>query len=181
MQKKYKNRAEQQEAYRERVRDRTRIQDADEWTWNWDGRYPEQSAELREYVRNTQRKIVEELGRDLGGCLKDLMGRVVDDDEEYTLNRILRTLYAYKKDTPVWVTKTTDGVIVAGSYYPDDLGHDIVAATHRRNLKISPTYSAAYRELLSILDQRFGDNRDRNSAAIKQELAGTFVLPVEPT
>jgi hypothetical protein len=60
------------------------------------------------------------------------------------------------------------------------LGYDIVSATHRYNLEISPTYSAIYRELLGLLDQRFGSNFDRDSTAIKRELSGKFVVPVEP-
>jgi hypothetical protein len=180
MSKKKDDSTERTKRYRERKRENERIQDAWEWFENWDERYQEQAAEVDDYVRNTQRTIVEELGRKLGGCLKDSTGRVVDDAEEETLDRILRSLYAFKKDTSVWVRQTTNGIIVAGMYHPDVLGYDIVAATHRRNLEISPTYSAVYRELLSILDQRFGNNQDRDSATIKRELAGKVVLPVEP-
>ncbi len=98
---------------------------------------------------------------------------------EETVGYVAGTLYAFRKDTPVWVHNVSEGIIVAGSHFPDVLGYQIVSETHRYNLEISPTYSGLYRELLGLLDQRFGNNRDRHSVAIKQELAGQFVLPVE--
>src|SRR5260370_37399298 len=168
--KKCKNRAEQQNAYRERVRERTRIQDAYEWTDNWDIRYPEQAAEVRDFIRQIQRKVAEEIGQGHHPAKEKI---------EYVVDYVVRTLFAFRKGTPVWVCPVSNGIIVAGSHFPDVIGIELVVETHKQNLEVSPTYSALYRELLLILDSRFGNNNDRDSEAIKQELAGTFVLPVQ--
>ena len=175
MKKKYRNRAEQQDAYRQRARDRTRIQDAYEWTEKWEERYPQHSAEVRTFVRDIQHKVAEEIGY-----------VSLDHPAAEPVDYVARTLYAFRKDTPLWICRVSEGVIVAGSHFPDVIGYDIVFATHKFNLEISSTYRELYRELLPILDQQFGNNHGRNSSegqsaeAVKQELAGTFVLPVEP-
>ncbi len=161
--------------YRERVRERTRIQTADEWMDAWDERYPKEAAEVRDYLREIQRKVAEEI---IPNPNRHLCFRPFSVEE--TVDYVARTLYAYRKDTPVWVHQVSDGIIVAGACYAEVLGWTIVTGTHENNLESSPTYRELYRELLPILDQRFGNDHNRNSEAIKQELAGTFVLPVEP-
>jgi hypothetical protein len=63
------------------------------------------------------------------------------------------------------------------------IGSHIVADAHRHNLERSQTFLMLYRELLEILDQRFGkplseDLIERRAALdIKAELAGTYALP----
>jgi hypothetical protein len=182
----YATPADRTAAWRERVRENERIQDAREWTGNWDSRYPEQAAEVRDYVRQIQRKIAEEIGYvqtfETFGWPREKYAAIFPlghHPAEETVHLVAETLYAFRKDTPVWVRKVSEGIITAGSCFPDVLGYDIVSATHRHNLEVSPTYSAIYRELLGLLDQRFGNNLDRDSTAIKRELAGKFVAPVE--
>jgi hypothetical protein len=182
----YETPADRTAAWRERVRQLTGKQDADEWMSSWDERYPEQNIEVRGFVRDIQRQFAEETGYiqtfETTGWPREKYAAAFPlghHPAEETVYRVAQTLYAFRKDTPVWVRKVSEGTITAGSCFPDVLGYDIVSATHRHSLEVSPTYSALYRELLSILDQLFGNNRDRDSAAIKQELAGKFVLPVE--
>ena len=181
MKKKYANRAEQQDVYRE-----SKKWDADEWIENWDSRYPAQATERREYVRNIASKTAAEIGYtptfETFGWPREKYAAIFPlghHPAEETVGYVAGTLYAFRKDTPVWVHNVSEGIIVAGSHFPDVLGYEIVSETHKHNLEISPMYSSLYRELLGLLDQRFGNNRDRHSAAIKQELAGQFVLPVD--
>jgi hypothetical protein len=182
----YESSADRTAAWRERVRENERMQDAAEWTEKWDSRYPAQAAELRRFEREISRKIAAEIGyvptfESFGWPREKYadsfpLGR---HPAEETVHRVAHTLFAFRKDTPIWVRKVSEGIVVAGLYFPDLMGYEIVSATHRFNLEISTTYSAIYRELLGLLDQHFGSNRDRNSIAIKHELAGKFVLPVE--
>src|SRR6266481_1215275 len=157
-----------------------------EWIENWDSRYPVHAAERREYVRNIASKVAEEIGHtptfETFGWPREKYAAIFplgDHPAEEVVGYVAGTLYAFRKDTPVWVHSVSEGIIVAGSHFPDVLGYQIVSETHRYNLEISPMYSSLYRELLGLLDQRFGNNDDRHSVAIKQELAGQFVLPVE--
>jgi len=180
--KKYANRAEQQDVYRE-----SKKWDANEWIENWDSRYPAHLAEYREYVRNIASKVAEEIGYtptfETFGWPREKYATIFPlghHPAEETVGYVAGTLYAFRKDTSVWVHNVSEGVIVAGSHFPDVLGYEMVSETHKHNLEISPTYSSLYRELLGLLDQRFGNNDDRHSIAIKQELAGNFVLPVKP-
>ena len=182
----YQSSADRTAAWRERVREHERVQDASEWTWNWETRYPEHTAELRGFRREISRKVAEEIGYvstfETFGWPREKYAEAFPlghHPAEETVHRVAETLYALRKDTPVWVRKVSEGIVTAGNCFPDVLGYEIVSATHEYNLEISPTYRALYRELLQILDKRFGTNRDRNSTAIKQELAGKFVLPVE--
>ena len=182
----YETPAARTAAWRERVRENERIQDASEWTWNWETRYPAQAAELREFEKEISRKIADEIGYvpifESFGWPREKYAEAFPlghHPAEETVHRVAQTVFAFRKDTPVWVRKVSEGIVTAGNCFPDVLGYEIVSATHKHNLKISPTYSDVYRELLELLDQHFGSNRDRNSIAIKQELTGKFVLPVE--
>jgi hypothetical protein len=176
---KRKSREKQKAAY---------VPTADEWTESWDGSFSEEAREVREYVREIQRKVAEQIGYvstfETHGWPREKYAATFPlghHPAEETVDFVARTIYAFRKDSSVWVRQVSEGIIVAGSHFPDVLGYEIVSETHRLNLDVSPTYSALYRELLSILDQRFGNNHDRNSAAIKQELTGTFVLDPEWT
>jgi hypothetical protein len=182
----YETPADRTAAWRDRVRERERMQDAAEWTWNWETRYPAHTAELHTFEREISRKIADEIGYistfETAGWSREKYAEAFPlghHPAEETVHRVAQTVFAFRKDTPVWVRQVSEGIVTAGSCFPDFLGYEIVSATHRFNLEISPTYSAVYRELLGLLDARFGSNRDRNSTAIKQELAGKFVLPVE--
>jgi hypothetical protein len=182
----YQSSADRTAAWRERVRENERMQDAAEWTEKWDNRYPEQAAELRAFEKEISRKIADEIRYvsqfESVGWPREKYAEAFPlghHPAEETVHLVADTLYALRKDTPVWVRKVAEGIVAAGLYFPEMLGHEIVSATHKYHLEISPTYRALYRELLGLLDQRFGSNRDRNSMAIKQELAGKFVLSVE--
>jgi hypothetical protein len=182
----YRTSADRTAAWRERLRENERMQDAAEWTEKWDSRYPAQAAELRKFEREISRKIADEIGHvstfETVGWPREKYAEAFPlghHPAEETVHRVAETLYALRKDTAVWVRNVSEGIVTAGNCFPDVLGYEVVAATHIFNLEISPTYSALYRELLGLLDARFGNNRDRNSTAIKQELAGKFVLPVE--
>jgi hypothetical protein len=182
----YQSSADRTAAWRERVRENERMQDAAEWTEKWDNRYPAQAAELREFEKEISRKIADEIGYvssfETYGWPREKYAEAFPlghHPAEETVHRVAHTLFAFRKDTPIWLRKVTEGIVAAGLYFPDMLGYEIVSAAHRFNLEISPTYSEVYRELLGLLDARFGSNRDRNSLAIKQELARKFVLPVE--
>jgi hypothetical protein len=184
MKKIHKNAAERTAAYRERKKWKEVVQDASEWTWNWDSRYPEHRAEVRDYVRDIARKVAEEIGYtptfETFGWPREKYAAVFPlghHPAEEIVGYVAETLYAFRKDTSVWVHNVSEGIITAGSCFPDVLGYEIVSATHRLNLEVSPTYSGLYRELLRLLDQWFGNNRGRDSAAVKLELAGKFVLP----
>jgi hypothetical protein len=182
----YRTSADRTAAWRERVREQERIQDATEWTEKWDSRYTAHTAELREFEKQISRKIAEEIGHvstfEAFGWPREKYAEAFPlghHPAEETVHRVAHILFAFRKDTPIWVRTVAEGIVVAGLYFPDMSGYDLVSATHRFNLETSPTYSTLYRELLELLDLRFGGNRDRNSTAIKQELAGKFVLPVE--
>ena len=162
-QKKHKDHAARQKAYRERQV----AVDADEWTWDWSEKFPEENAELTTYEKDFAAKVSAELGR-------------TPDDE--TLGWVTTPLFSFKKDKYPWVRDVTNGVIVGGTLYPDVLGSGLVENTHRFELEKSPSYSFAYRELLTILDNRFGHNVNGSEGAsardIKADLAGKYVLPV---
>ncbi len=96
------------------------------------------------------------------------------------MDRVARTLFGFTQpDKAIWVRRVTDpdGVVVSGSYFPDVLGSGIVAAAHRYGLEKSQTFSTLYRELLQMLDQRFGHERTEHSIAIHTELEHKYVLP----
>jgi hypothetical protein len=100
--------------------------------------------------------------------------------ESYAVDQVARTLFGFQKpvrDIPIWIRAVTDptGDVVSGFYSPEDLGIEIVGASHRYNLEKSQTFSALYRELLKILDERYG-SESKDSRTIKSELAGTFIL-----
>ena len=48
---------EQKRCSREKQKASGYVPTADEWTWNWNDRFPEQAAEAREHVKEVQRKV----------------------------------------------------------------------------------------------------------------------------
>jgi hypothetical protein len=94
--------------------------------------------------------------------------------------KVAWTLFAFKKN---WVQQVLDprGELVGGGLFADVIGSDICSDTHEFSLENSQTFSTLYRELLKILDQRYGGNtlsedpvERRAALAIKQEIAGTY-------
>jgi len=94
--------------------------------------------------------------------------------ESDTAERVAWTLLSFKKNL---IEQVEGGEMFGGMFFADSLGSDIVAATHRFKFEASQTYSAAYRELLVLLNQRYGKNRDRDSNVVTAELSGTYTLP----
>jgi len=167
-----KQNRERQQRHREKKRQAAYIPTAEE---DFDKFPEEQGLALRDHVRNVQRDIKSELGVErFAQHWQD------DSDAEYAIDAVARTLFAFKKG---WMCQVSnpDGLHVAGTYFPDALGAGIVDAAHRYSLERSQTFSRLYRELLEILDNRFGKNTDDHAKAIKAEIAGTYVLKLPET
>lgn len=130
-----------------------------------------QHAELEAYTKEIARKVAEELARELS------------IDEAYTVDRVARTLVGLKKHL-VHRVSDCDGLIVGGMYFVEALGSDVIESVHHYSLEQSKSFSTLYRELLEILDKKFGDTRTKDAyearcvADIKAEIAGRYVLPV---
>ena len=129
---------------------------AEEWMWDWAARFPERYRELNEYTKNCATAVSEELGRTLG-------------PESETVDRVAWTLLGFKKNL-VQTVSDPKGEIIGGLFFADVIGSEIVGTAHRYGLKKSPTFDALFRELLQILDKRYGHEETKHSHAIKQEL-----------
>ena len=101
------------------------------------------------------------------------MGYITPESE--TADQVAWTLLSFKNNL-IKRVDSPNGEMFGGMYFADSIGSDILAATHRFNLEASQTYSAAYRELLVLLDRRYGKNRDRDSKVVTAELSGTYTL-----
>ena len=138
--------------------------------------HPERVKELDVYVKGFAAKVTEELGRGLGGPKKVPSGYVVgwNHEEEFTVDRVARVLLGLKKG---WIqnTQRPDGELVSGAYFADVSG-DTVEFANRYGLKKSPTFAAMYRELLEIVDKRYGGQPTPDAAIVKTELAGRYEL-----
>jgi hypothetical protein len=142
--------------------------------------HPERARELDAFVKHFAANVTEDLGRQLGSFHKDSTGHVVgwNHDEEFTVDRVARILLGLKK---AWVqeVQSPDGELVSGMYFADVSG-SLVESVHRHGLKKSPTFAAMYRELLEMLDKRYGRQPTHDAAIVKAELAGEYVLPPLP-
>ena len=166
---------------------------AEEWFENWPTSFPEQAEQLREHVKGVQRKVRQELKWpdstfETYGWSREKyadtfpLGHTPEAD---AVHQAACTLFCLKKNQHPFVREvhSPSGVRVGGLYFPDVLGSDLVYATHRYGLNRSQTFATTYRELLQILDQRFGkhlseDPVERRAAMdIKAELAGEYVPP----
>jgi hypothetical protein len=181
---------EEREAQRDKWREEKRherqekhraayIPTAEEWADEFAA--TERAKTLDAYVKQFSSKVVEELGRELGGPHKDSMGNVVgyDYDEEFTVDRVARTLLGLKKN---WVheVRSPDGEMVAGLYFADSFG-GVVESAHRHGLKQSPVFAASFRDLLEMLNKRYGSQHTDDATAVRAELAGTYVyVPPQP-
>jgi hypothetical protein len=124
--------------------------------------HPDRVKELDVYVNDFASKLSKELGRKFG------------TEEEFVIDRVARCLLGLKRG---WVQKVTqpDGELVSGAYFGDSAA-PMIESAHRYNLKQSPTLAAMCRELLEIVDKRYGQSAD--AAIIRAELAGTYTLPL---
>jgi hypothetical protein len=185
---------EQQAARREYNREQKRksranqktaayVPTADEWTWK--------AAEVREYEKQVGQKVAEELGRistfETYGWSREKFAESFPlgcgTPEAYAVDQVARTLFGFKKNTSVWVHEVQDpnGIIVTGFYFPDVLGSEIVEAAHLYGLERSQTFSTLYRELLQILDKRYGKEPTEHARDITAELADQYVLALPET
>jgi hypothetical protein len=159
---------------------------ADEWTWNWDDSFPEEAAEVRKYEKQVGKKVAEELGRistfQTYGWSRERFAEEFPlgcgTPEAYAVDQVARTLFGIKKNTSVWVHEVADpdGVIVAGTYFPEALGSNIVQAVHLYGLEKSQTFATLYRVLLQILDKRYGKELTEHAKDIRAELTGEYAL-----
>jgi len=130
-----------------------------------------QHQELERYTKEAVRKVSEELHREF------------TIDEAYTIDRVARTVLGLKNNL-VHRVSDCDGVVVGGMYFLEALGSDLIASVHRYGVEQSESFSTLYRELLQILDEKFGDTQTKVpyeaqcAADIKAEIAGKYVLPV---
>jgi hypothetical protein len=157
---------ERQQRHREKKRQAAYIPSADE---AFDQFPEEQTQVLREHVRDVLQQVKSELGLEGFGNYQD------NQNAEYAIDAVACTLFALKKN---WVreVRSPNGVMVGGTYFPDALGSVIVEAAHRYGLEKSQTFATLYRELLQMLDKRYGKEPTEHARDIKAELAGSYVL-----
>jgi hypothetical protein len=129
--------------------------------------HPDRVKELDVYVKDFAAKVSKELCRELGSI-----------EEECVIDRVARCVLGLKRG---WVDEVMEpfGEIVSGKYFADVSG-DMVESANRHGLKQSSTFAATYRELLEMLDKRYGYERTEDAAIIRAELAGTYALPPLP-
>lgn len=126
--------------------------------------FPEEQTQLlREHVSDVLKQIKLELGLENFGAYQD------NQNAEHAIDAVVWTLFSLKKN---WIREvhSPDGLLAGGSYFPDALGAVIVESAHRYGLTKSQSFATHYRELLRILDKRFGGDETKDSRAIKAEL-----------
>lgn len=147
------------------------------WGSEWDELHQEQQAILdRERVKFGT-KVLAELGRE------PFILYVSEEDEP--LARLIVPLFCLKKKSSPWLRNVVnpDGLVCGATFFADAIGKELIESGYRlgvdgRNLKGSPTFLAAYLELLKILhdgytDRKF-DKKDENFPVITAELAGEY-------
>jgi hypothetical protein len=147
----------------------TEIPTASEWMEQFPVQHHALHTELNQYVNEFAESVLSELqinsSHSIAACL----------------DQVARPLLGLQRG---WLreVQAPAGELVSGMYFPEALGESIVHDTHRYHLEQSPTYSATYRELLRILDTKFGHENTEHARSIRQELSGEYVLaiPVDP-
>jgi len=159
---------EQKQKSREKQRAAVHIPTANEWFDSFPVRFPEESASLDAHCKHILKTIQEELP----DFPKEYQA---NSEAECVVDLVARTLFALKKN---WVHEvhSPEGLLVGGMYFPDALGSVIVDAAHRYGLERSQTFAGLYRELLEILDKRYGHENTYDARAIKAELASEYIL-----
>jgi len=163
---------EDQAQRREEKRQAAYIPTADQWLDDFVDEFPTEYKESSVYQKQILKTVAEEMGREL-----DI------NSDEHVVMRVALTLIGLKKKDNPWVQEVRDpyGVMVSGLYFPDVLGSELVESVHRYALEKSATFAKLYRELLKLLDKRYGHERTEDSRAIKAELAGIYVyVPPAP-
>lgn len=127
--------------------------------------FPKIVQELNEYVKSSVGQVGVELGR------------AISSEERYAMDAVFRTLHSFNRG---YIARTSDGDIAGGTYFPDALGLDIVEAAHKFGLLRSQTFQSAYRELLELLDRRYGEDQTEHARAVRDELAGVYAPCIQP-
>jgi len=133
------------------------IPTADEWTWDWRSRFPEQYDDLNSYTKEFVQTIAEELGQEPNQLPLEQIGQVA------------WVLHSFEKRL-IQTVLDPNGEIFGGSLYADSIGKYVVDATAKFNLTKSATFLAAFRKLLQLLNDRYGKNMDQHAQAVKQAL-----------
>jgi len=176
--------AEDQAQRREEKRKAAYIPTAEEWRDEFAA--TEHHKTLNLHVKQFSAKVEEELGHNVGNVrVKTGYGLYdyFDDDGDYTVDRVARTLLGLKKN---WVQEVRDpnGEQVSGAYFMDDcsFASSVIESVYRHDLKQSPIFAASLRELLELLNKRYARLRDQQTAVVRTELAGNYVYepPVLP-
>jgi hypothetical protein len=168
-----------QAARREEQRLSKYVPTADEWRDEFAA--TEHCKTLNVHTKQFSAKVAEELGKEVGSVrVKTGSGahEYYDDDGGYALDRVARTLLGLKRN---WVKQVSDpsGELIAGSHFADpDCGFasELIESVYRHGLKKSPTFAASFRELLEMLDKRYGSQRTEGAAVVRAELAGTYIF-----
>jgi hypothetical protein len=125
--------------------------------WAEEFQLSSQCREVLEHVNQTRKQIAQELPID------------VNHPGWHSIETTVLVLYGFKKN---FIRKVIDpnGVMVC-SVFPDVIGSGIVADNHRYDLEKSPTFCRQYRELLRILDQRFGEHGSKSEDSLESQCA----------
>jgi hypothetical protein len=113
---------------------------------------------MRTWMKQTSAKIEEELGRKIK----------IQTPEEEAVGFTLEVAYGFEH---AMTKKVLEYGLMVGCLFPDAIGWTIVPAAHDYGLEKSPTFKSIYRPLLTLLDEKYGNNNDKHSRAIKAELA----------
>lgn len=157
--------AEQQRAKWRDAQNKTRankkaaeIPTADEWTWDWRSRFPEQYDDLNSYTKEFVKIVAEELGQ---------------EPNKLPLEQIEQAAWVLRSFEKRLIQTVLDpnGEIFGGSLYADSIGKYVVDATAEFNLTKSATFLVAFEKLLRLLNDRYGKNTDQHAQAVKQALA----------
>jgi hypothetical protein len=176
--------AEDQAQRREEKRKAAYIPTAEEWRDEFAA--TEHHKTLNLHVKQFSAKVEEELGHKVGNVrVKTGHGLYdyFDDDGDYTVDRVARTLLGLKKN---WVQEVRDpnGEQVSGAYFIDgcSFASSVIESVYRHDLKRSSIFAASLRELLELLNKRYARLRDQQTAVVRTELAGNYVYepPVLP-
>jgi hypothetical protein len=161
--------AQMKQRSRQRQRQRTVTPTADEWADEFRKQHPGQATESDQYANEFAKSVLSELQIKSSYAI------------DACLDQVTRTSLGLKRN---WVrdVQAPNGEMVAGMYFADSLGETIVRDAHVYGLEQSPTFSAAYRELLEILDKKYGHEQTKDARVIRQELLGEYmlVIPVKP-
>jgi hypothetical protein len=151
---------------RQRQRQAMTIPMADVWVEQFPKLHPAIQIESDQYANEFAKSVLSELQIKSSYAI------------DACLDQVARTSLGLKRN---WVrdVQMPAGELVSGTYFPDALGSSLVQNTHRYKLERSQTFSAAYRELLEILDKKYGNEQTKDAHAIKAELDGSYVLPAQ--